>query len=71
TRQPAPNAGVLGNERLLAAIFAPESVEKKRNTEAIETGPSQLVAARVLQYRAAHTRALTEVRDDVRRLLVA
>ncbi len=71
TRQPAPNAGVLGNERLLAAIFAPESVEKKRNTEAIETGPSQLVAARVLQYRAAHTRALTEVRDDVRKLLVA
>lgn len=71
TRQPAPNAGALGNERLLAAIFAPESVEKKRNTEAIETGPSQLVAARVLQYRAAHTRALTEVRDDVRKLLVA
>jgi peptidyl-prolyl cis-trans isomerase D len=71
TRQARPDAGVLGNEKLLAAIFAPESVEKKRNTEAIETAPSQLVSARVVQYQAAHTRSLAEVRDEVRNLLVA
>lgn len=71
TRQARPDAGVLGNEKLLAAIFAPESVEKKRNTEAIETAPSQLVSARVVQYQAAHTRSLAEVRDEVRKLLVA
>ncbi len=71
TRQPRPDAGVLGNEKLLAAVFAPDSVEKKRNTEAIETGASQLVSARVLQYQAARTQPLAEVREQVRQRLVA
>lgn len=71
TRQPKTDAGVLGNEKLLTAIFAPDSVEKKRNTEAIETGSSQLVAARVLQYQAARTQPLAEVREQVRGRLVA
>ncbi len=71
TRQPKPDAGVLGNEKLLTAIFAPDSVEKKRNTEAIETGASQLVAARVLQYQAARTQPLAEVREQARARLVA
>lgn len=71
TRQPKPDTGVLGNERLLSAIFAPDSVDKKRNTEAIETGSGQLVSARVLQYTAARTQPLTEVREQVRTRLVA
>jgi peptidyl-prolyl cis-trans isomerase D len=71
TRQPKPDAGVLGNEKLLTAVFAPDSVEKKRNTEAIETGASQLVAARVLQYQAARTQPLAEVREQARARLVA
>jgi peptidyl-prolyl cis-trans isomerase D len=71
TRQPRPDAGVLGNEKLLTAVFAPDSVEKKRNTEAIETGASQLVSARVLQYQAARTQPLAEVREQVRQRLVA
>lgn len=71
TRQPRPDAGVLGNQKLLAAIFAPDSVEKKRNTEAIETGANQLVAARVVQYQAARTQPLAEVREQVRTRLVA
>lgn len=71
TRQPKPEAGVLGNEKLLNAIFAPDSISKKNNTEAVETAPSQLVSARVLQYQAAQTRPLSEVRDLVRARLVA
>jgi peptidyl-prolyl cis-trans isomerase D len=71
TRQPKPDGGVLGNERLLAAIFSPDSVEKKRNTEAIETGSSQLTAARVLQYLPARTQPLADVREQVRARLVA
>lgn len=71
TRQPRPDAGALGNEKLLTAVFAPDSVEKKRNTEAIETGASQLVSARVLQYQAARTQPLAEVREQVRQRLVA
>jgi len=71
TRQPKPDMGVLGNERLLAAVFAPDSVEKKRNTEVIEAGASQLAAARVVQYTPARTQPLAEVRDQVRARLVA
>lgn len=71
TRDARPDVGVLGNQRLLAAIFAPDSVEKKRNTEAIETGSSQLTAARVVQYTPARTMPLAEVRDQVRVRLVA
>lgn len=71
TRQPKPGAGVMGNEKLLTAIFTPDSVEKKRNTDAIETGANQLVAARVLQYLPARTQPLAEVREQVRARLVA
>ncbi|MDG5975661.1 PpiC-type peptidyl-prolyl cis-trans isomerase [Hydrogenophaga taeniospiralis CCUG 15921] len=71
TRQPRPDAGVLANERLLGAIFAPDSIEKKRNTEAVEIASGQLASARVVQYTAARTQPLAEVRDRVRALLVA
>lgn len=71
-RQPqAGVSGVLGNERLLGALFDTESLDKKRNTEAIDTGSGQLVSARVINHTAAHTRPLAEVRDEVRRRLVA
>ena len=54
----------------LQAIFAPESLEKKRNTEAVETAPSQLASARVVAYQPARTRPLPEVREAVRAKLV-
>jgi hypothetical protein len=45
-RTPAQGTtGLLANQKLLAALFAPDSVEKKRNTEAVETAPGQLVSA--------------------------
>ncbi|MDM7943907.1 MAG: SurA N-terminal domain-containing protein [Hydrogenophaga sp.] len=71
-RQPQAGAtGVLANDRLLAALFAPDAVEQKRNTEAVETGSSQLVSARVVKHSPARTRPLDEVRDAVRTRLVA
>lgn len=70
-RQPVPGArGVLANPKLLAAIFSADSLENKRNTEAVETAPSQLVAARVTQYTPARTLPLAEVRQAVRERLV-
>jgi peptidyl-prolyl cis-trans isomerase D len=70
-RQPQANTtGVLANERLLAAIFAPDAIDQKRNTEAIETGSSQLVSARVVKHLPARTRPLDEVRESVRTRLV-
>jgi peptidyl-prolyl cis-trans isomerase D len=55
----------LANPKLITAVFSPDSVEKKRNTEAVETGPNQLVSARVTQYAAARVLPLAEVRKDV------
>jgi peptidyl-prolyl cis-trans isomerase D len=72
TRTPAPGAnGVLASPKLLNAIFASDAVEKKRNTEAVETAPNQLVSARIVQYMPARTKPLAEVKDAVRARLVA
>ncbi|MBA2673118.1 SurA N-terminal domain-containing protein [Ramlibacter sp.] len=72
TRQPAPGTtGPLANPKFLAALFSPDATEKKRNTEAVEFGPSQLVAGRVAQYAPARTRPLVEVKDQVRTQWIA
>ena len=71
-RRPGPDlVGVLSNEKFLTAVFALDSVEKNRNTEAIETAPSQLVAGRIKQYTPARTQSLDAVRDIVRSRVVA
>ncbi|MBV8500768.1 MAG: peptidylprolyl isomerase [Paucibacter sp.] len=72
TRKPALTAsGVLASAKLMDAVFAPESLRSKRNTEAIETAPSQLVSARVVKYNPAQPQPLAEIKDHVRELLVA
>lgn len=71
-RVPSPSvAGVLANPKFLTALFSADSVEKKRNTESIEIAPNQLAAGRVIQYTAARTLPLAEVRASVRDRLVA
>ena len=47
-----------------------DSVEKKRNTEALEVGPNQLVSARITQYAPARVLPLADVRSDVRERLI-
>jgi peptidyl-prolyl cis-trans isomerase D len=64
--KPQPGAtGPLASTRLLDAVFAADAVQKKHNTEAIETGPSQLVSAHVLEYHPERMRPLAEVHDQV------
>ncbi|RYY64478.1 MAG: peptidyl-prolyl cis-trans isomerase, partial [Comamonadaceae bacterium] len=71
-RTPAQGTtGVLANPKLLAAVFSPDSVERKRNTEAVETAPGQLVSARITQYSPARTLPFAEVQDQVRQRVVA
>ena len=53
------------------AIFAADTIEKKRNTEAVEVGPNQLISGRITQYTAARTRPLVEVKDIVRQRWLA
>ena len=71
-RQPAPGAvGPLVSPKLLEAVFGVDALRNKRNTEAVETAPNQMVSARVTQYNPARMPALADVKDKVRTLLVA
>ena len=67
----ADTKGVLASPKVLTAIFSPDSVEKKRNTEAIEAGPNQLVSARITQYAPSRVLPFAEVRADVRERLIS
>lgn len=72
TRQPRQGAGgPLANPKFLAALFAPDAVEKKRNTEAMEVAPNQMVSGRIVQHSPARTRPLEEVKAQVRDALIA
>ncbi len=66
----AGTQGPLASPKLIEAVFAPESLKSKRNTEAIETGAQQLVSARVLKHVPAAPPALDEVKDAVREQLL-
>lgn len=63
--------GVLANPKLLAALFSPEAIEQKRNTEAVEVGTSMLAAARINEHTPARTLPLDDVRPAVQYRLVA
>lgn len=70
-RQPAAGAtGVLASEKFLSALFASDSVENKRNTEAVETAVNQMAAGRVVAYSPASTLAFAEVKPMVRARVV-
>lgn len=71
TRQGVGQTGVLANPRLLQALFAADTINSKRNIEAVETGANQLVSARVVQHRPARTLELSEVREQATAALKA
>ncbi len=60
---------LLNNPALLQALFSEASLQKQRNTEAIEVAPNTLVSARVVKHQPAAALALTEVKDLVKRNL--
>ncbi len=62
---PAAGASVLANPKFLASIFSADSIEKKRNTEAVELGANVLAAARITQHSPARTLPLDEVKPRV------
>jgi peptidyl-prolyl cis-trans isomerase D len=65
-RTPAPAAsGVLASAKLLDAVFADDTLRNKRNTEAVETAPNQLTAARVIEHLPARVLPLAEARPVV------
>jgi len=71
TRKAALTAsGPLASPKLLDAVFGADALRNKRNTEAVETAPSQLVSAHVVKYNPAAAQPLAEIKDRVRALLV-
>lgn len=66
-REPgAKDQGVLGDRRVLAALFNAENRAKSRNTEAVEVSSNKLVSARVVKHHPAATRAFNEVQSELR-----
>jgi peptidyl-prolyl cis-trans isomerase D len=57
--------GALDNPKLLAALFSPDALQNKRNTDSIEVAPNTLVAARVVEHQPARQRELAEVKDEI------
>jgi peptidyl-prolyl cis-trans isomerase D len=57
------------NPKFVQAVFSPESLQAKRNTEALEVAPNTLMAARVLDYKPAATRPFDDVKAEIRRQL--
>ena len=62
-------AGEPWTAKMLQAIFNDEAVKNKRNTAAIEVAANTLVAARILEYKPASVRALSEVQEVIRQKL--
>ncbi len=72
TRTPASQAqGALANAKFLSALFSPDALDKKRNTEAMETGPNELASGRIVAHTAAHARPFAEVKTEVRAAYIA
>ena len=57
---------MLANPKFLEALFGTDAVRNKRNTEAVQIGPTTMASGRVVQYTAAHQLPLAEVKDRVR-----
>jgi len=65
-RDPAPGAtGPLASPKLLGAVFGNDVLNNKRNTEAVETAPSQLVSARIVKHQPEVLLPLEAVKDRV------
>jgi peptidyl-prolyl cis-trans isomerase D len=63
--------GPLASAKFLEALFAGDTLRNKRNTEAIETGPNQLVSGRIVQYVPAAMRPLADVTPSIKEKLTA
>lgn len=53
------------NANLLKSLFSADSIKNLRNTEAIESGPNQLVAARITKYSPAKQIPLEEIKPMI------
>lgn len=72
TRTPKPGmTGALANAKLLETLFSADALRDKRNTEAVEIGPSQLASARIVSYQPKRKLPLDDVKERVRAAVAA
>jgi peptidyl-prolyl cis-trans isomerase D len=57
------------NEKLMNTIFSDVVLKEKRNTEAIEISPNNMISARVVDYKASAPRTFDEVKGGIEALL--
>jgi peptidyl-prolyl cis-trans isomerase D len=71
TRRGVPQGDASGvfTPALIEAVFAPDSLQKRRNTKAIDIGANALVSARVLDYHAAAPIPLEVVQPQIKNSL--
>jgi len=60
----------MGSAKFVQALFSPESIQSKRNTEAIEVGPNALMAGRIVEYKPGAPKPFAEVKDEIRHQLI-
>lgn len=61
--------GALDNPKLLGALFSPDSLKTRRNTDAIEVAPGTRVSARVVEHQPPKQRDFAEVKNEITELL--
>ena len=57
--------GVISNSKVIASSFDPELMSSGENSDAIEISDNHLVVLRVIDHKAAATKPLNDVRDQV------
>lgn len=57
------------NERLASLVFSDEVLKEKRNTEAVEISPNNLIAARAVEFTPEAPRSFDEVKGGIEALL--
>ncbi|MDP3210712.1 SurA N-terminal domain-containing protein [Methylotenera sp.] len=57
------------SDKIVGLIFAQESLKERRNTEAVEVSPNNLVSARVLEYKPSAAKTFDAVRAGIEDLL--
>jgi peptidyl-prolyl cis-trans isomerase D len=69
TRTQAQQIGQ-GSQKFVQALFSPESIASKRNTDAIEVAPNTLMAGRVVEYKPAAPRPFEAVKSEIQNQLL-
>ncbi|HSH54604.1 MAG TPA: SurA N-terminal domain-containing protein [Methylotenera sp.] len=57
------------NDKIMNQVFSDEVLKDRRNTEAVEVSPNNLVSARVVEYKPAAPRSFDDVKAGIEDLL--